>query len=184
VGYVRAPWGIRGDVLVDALTDFPQRFQPGATFLTNAGEYTVQRARPHKGAIAIQFQHIDTRNQAEALRGLLLEIPEAEISPLAEGQYYQFQIVGIDVVDAQGNALGRIEEVLQTGANDVYVVRNDEGELLVPAIDSVVRHVDIEAGRMVVEPPAGLERRPLKQPGDRPARLRRRPRRTPPSAKG
>ncbi len=164
---MRAPRGVRGELTVDPLTDFPRRFQPGATVWVGRAAYTVRRARSHRRALLLELEGIDTREQAGALRGLLLEVPEQDLSPLGEGQYYRFQILGMEVVDRDGQPLGRIEQVLDTGANDVYVVRNEEGELLIPAIDAVVKEVDVAGRRMVVELMEGLERRPPKRPRGR-----------------
>ena len=166
VGWIRAPRGVRGELKVFVLTDFPQRFAPGAVLWAGGLPFTVRRTRTHRGTLFVEFEGIGTRDQAEALRDLLLEVPEGELAPLEENQYFRFQVLGMEVVDADGQPLGRIEEVLDTGADDVYIVRNAEGELLIPAIDAVVKEMDVAGGRMVVELPEGLERRPVKQPKD------------------
>ena len=160
VGFVRGPHGLNGELKVEPLTDHPQRFQAGATLQAGGRPYTVRASRMHQKTLLLQIDGIGTRAQAEALRDLLLEVPETELPVLGEGEYYRYQLIGIEVVGGDGQSLGRIEEVLDTGANDVYAVRNAEGELLLPAIDTVVIQVDLTAGRMVVELPAGLERRP------------------------
>lgn len=164
VGWVRAPRGIRGELTIDPLTDFAGRFQPGATVWASGVPYAVRRARSHRRALLLELEGIETRDQAETFRGLLLEVPEKELAPLAEGQYYRFEIIGMDVVDREDQSLGRIEEILDTGANDVYVVQSADGELLLPAIDAVVKEVDVAGRRMVVELIEGLERRPHKRP--------------------
>jgi len=160
VGFVRGPHGLDGELKVDPLTDHPHRFQAGAVLQAGGRSYTVRASRVHQKALLVQIEGIDTRAQAESLRDLLFEVPESELPALAEGEYYRYQLIGIEVVDGEGQPLGRLAEVLDTGANDVYAVRNDEGELLLPAIDTVVKQVNVAAGRMVVEVPAGLERRP------------------------
>ncbi len=160
VGLVRATRGVRGELSVDPLTDFAQRFRPGSVVFAGGAPYTVRRARSHRGALLLELEGIQSREQAETLRGVLLEVPQEELAPLGEGQYYRFDIVGMAVVDGAGAPLGRIEEVVETGANDVYLVRNDEGDLLVPAIDTVIKEVDVAGRRMVVELVAGLERKP------------------------
>jgi 16S rRNA processing protein RimM len=160
VGYIRGPHGLRGELTVDPLTDFARRFAPGAPVWVAGARHTVRGSRAHKGALLVELDEIASRSQAEQLRGRLLEIPERELTPLEEGTYYRFQVIGMTVVDGEGHALGRVDEVLETGANDVYIVRDDEGELLIPAIDSVIREVDVPGQRMVVELLEGLERRP------------------------
>ena len=173
---MRAPFGVRGELIVDSLTDFAQRFRRGATLWVAGVSYSVRSARPHKGALLLELEGIASGAEAEPLRGALLEVPEGELPALAEGQYYRFQIVGMDVVDRAGRPLGRIEDVLETGANDVYVVRDAEGDLLLPATDAVVKEVDVAGRRMVVELLAGLERKPHPQPRKRFSRPHKKPR--------
>jgi 16S rRNA processing protein RimM len=114
----------------------------------------------HQKTLLLALRGITNRTGADTLRNLLLEVPEVDLPPLSEGEYYRYQLIGVEVFDAAGEALGRIEDVIDTGANDVYAVRNADGELLVPAIDSVVRAVDLPGRRMEVDVPPGLERRP------------------------
>lgn len=162
VGLIRGAHGVRGALKVEPLTDFPHRFEPGASLWLAGERRTVGGASPARGGLLLQLEGVTTREQAEALRGQLLEVPERELAPLQEGQYFRFQLIGMAVFDAASTLLGRLEEVIETGANDVFAVRNDEGELLIPAIDSVVREVDVTNRRMTVELPPGLERRTVK----------------------
>lgn len=170
VGFVRALFGLRGELAVEVLTDFPERFRPGARLFVRGREFEVYNARSHRSGLLIELLGVQSRLQAERLCGCLIEVPEEELAPLGEGEFYRFQIVGLAVFDREGQPLGRVAEVLETGANDVYIVRDDGGDLLVPAIDSVVLEVDVPAGRMVVDLPEGLERKP--PPGPRRRSLR------------
>ena len=163
VGFVRAPHGIQGELAIDPMTDFPERFLPGSVVLAGDTKYTIRGVRTHQKALLLTLDGIDTRTKAEALRDRLLEVPEGDLPPLEEDAYYRFDIIGLQVVDEAGTILGKIEEVLETGANDVYIVRDAESELLIPAIDSVVKEVDLETRQLVVELIPGLERRPLKR---------------------
>ena len=104
-------------------------------------------------------------------------MPLAEVPSPPAGTYYHYQLLDMDVVTQEGEALGRLAEVLVTGANDVYVVRSEHSELLVPAIADVVVDVDVETRRMTVVLPPGLEPRPL--PAGKPAARRKPPRRRP-----
>ena len=162
VGFVRGPHGIDGELAVDPMTDFPDRFMPGSVLLAGDAKYTISRVRTHQKILLLALDGIETRNQADELRGKLLEVPEATLPRLEEDEYFRFDIVGINVVDANGTALGKVEEVLETGANDVYIIRDTDSELLIPAIDSVVKEVDLEARQIVVDMINGLERRTLK----------------------
>ncbi len=152
MGRIIAPWGVRGDVKVEPLTDFPERFRRGSTLWLGGRQLRVQRSRWHAGYVYLGLTEVENRQDAETLRHRLLEVPESELKPLGQGQYYRFQIVGLEVFTGDGRHLGRIEEILSTGANDVLVVRGPAGETLLPAIDDVVLEVDLAARRMVVEP--------------------------------
>lgn len=146
------------------MTDFSDRFMPGSTLWAGGQTYTVSEVRAHTKTLLLRLEGIETRNQAEELRGKLLEVPEATLPHLEEDEYYRFDIVGMQVVDEDGTSLGSVVELLETGANDVYIVHDEESEILIPAIDSVVKQIDTKAGRMVVDVIPGLERRPLKPP--------------------
>jgi 16S rRNA processing protein RimM len=139
VGKIVAPWGVRGEVKVAIETDFPERFK--------------RLKRVYLGEKATSC---DDRNAAEKLRGHLVQIPIEEAMPLDEDEYYVYQIVGLDVWTAEGEHLGRVSEVLFTGANDVYVVQGDKGEILIPAVEDVVLEVDLTGGRLTVELVEGL----------------------------
>ncbi len=153
-----APHGIHGEVEVEIHTDFPQRFVPGARFL--AGEHktplTVERVRPHKKRLLITFEEISDRTAAEHWRGAWLQVPIEDAWPLEPGEYYEFQLMGLEVWTEDAEYLGVIEHIIHTGANDVYVVQGARGEVLIPAITEVILEVDIEAGRMTVHVLPGL----------------------------
>lgn len=114
--------------------------------------------RPHQGRFLLKLIGCSDRNEAERFRGADLKIPADQIGMLPAGVYYHWQILGLQVVDAAGNSLGAVEEILETGGNDVYVVRAaGRPELLLPAISSVILQVDLEAGQIRVSVPEGLE---------------------------
>ena len=164
VGLIERPAGLKGELKARPLTDYPERFQPGATVFIGRRARTVQRSRWHKDRVYIHIDGVAGREQAEELRNLLIEIPDGEIPE--EGAWYIDQIEGMAVVSRDGQAIGLISEVLQTGANDVYVVsRKDERDLLIPALRDVIVEVDAATGRMVVDLPDGLEPR-VGQPAD------------------
>ncbi len=165
MAFVRAPHGLNGEVAIDPMTDFPDRFMPGSVLWADGERYTVSEVRAHTKTLLLTLEGVETRNQAEEFRGKLLEVPEAALPRLEEDEYFRFDIVGIDVVDQDGTSLGKVAEVLETGANDVYIVRDAENEILIPAIDSVVKEIDTKGRRMAVELIPGLERRPLKRRG-------------------
>ncbi len=152
VGRVIRPHGVRGELRVEILTDYPERL-PDRRMLylgSEARPYAVEGVRFHQGAVLIKLAGCDDRSAAEQLRGQWVQIPIEEAVPLEEDEYYYFQVVGVEVVTDKGEALGRVVEVLDTGANDVYVIHGPRGEVLIPAIEEVVRELDLEARRMVV----------------------------------
>lgn len=135
--------------------------KPGEAEPTSPREHAVVRARvvPHtRGAqVVLSLEGIEDRDAADALRGWLIQVPENEAWKLPKGQYYWHQIVGLDVVTTDGRRLGPVAEILETGANDVYVVKREAGELLLPAIKDVVKKISPERGEMVVELLPGME---------------------------
>jgi 16S rRNA processing protein RimM len=159
VGRVAAPRGVQGELKVEPLTDFSERFDPGQTLWAAGVRREVETSRRHRRQVLLKLSGIDSTHDAEALRGALLEIPASELAALEDGQYYRFQILGMTVQDAGGHDLGTVVDIVHTGANDVYVVHGPQGELLIPAIDDVVRKVDVERRRMVVELMEGLRPR-------------------------
>ena len=167
VGRIVAPWGIQGDMRIDPLTDNPVRFQPGGLMRLRDRPARVIRSRKAGRYLIAKLEGVDDRNAAEALRGELLTITPDEAPPLdREGTYYHFQIVGIDVYDESGVCLGEVTDILTTGGNDVYSVRDCQGgEVLLPAIPDVVLDVDTERGRMTVHLLDGLSGAPQAQRG-------------------
>ncbi len=160
VGRVLGAHGIRGEVVVSRFGDAPGLLVPGASFTAQrAGRdmvLTVDAARPHKGGWIVSFGGIGGRSEAEMLAGLELEVDESTLPPLEEGTYYQYRLIGLEVATTEGETVGKVAEVLSTGANDVFVVRGPRGEVLIPAVEPIVTGIDIEAGRVVIDPPPGL----------------------------
>ena len=156
VGRVSTAWGVGGVVKVIPLVDNVERLAPGHSVTVAGQRRTIESSRWQKRMAYLKLSGIDDREAAFALREQLLTIPESELQPLGEGQYYRFQLVGLAVQSTAGAFLGRVTDVLSTGANDVYVVRGERGEILVPATDDIVKEIDLERGRMVIEEVPGL----------------------------
>jgi len=156
VGRIVGLWGLRGDLKVEPLTDFPERFAVGGSVCLGGAAYAIERCRWQRGRALLKLAGIDDSTAAEALRDRLLEVPEGELRPLGEGQYYHFQILGLEVRTVAGEVLGRVEQIISTGSNDVFVVRGQHGEVLIPAVDDVVKSMDPAAGRIEVEVVEGL----------------------------
>ncbi len=163
IGQIVGPHGIRGEVKVVPLTDFPERFNSGArvylgaqTGETDAAPAEIAASRPHQDRWLVLFTHVKDRNAAEALRNLYVLIPEEDAMPLGEHENYAHDLIGIDVQTLDGRSLGQITEILFTAANDVYVVRNASGEVLVPATREVILSVNVTERVMKVALPDGL----------------------------
>lgn len=139
-------------------TDFPGRFAPGAELWIEGEQtpFTVEHSRWQKGQAVLKLNAIGDRDRADEVRGRYLRVPGTNLAALEEGEYYLFQLVGLNVVTEEGRSLGTVREVLQTGANDVYVVDTPRGELLLPAIKDVVKRVDLKTGVITVHLLPGL----------------------------
>lgn len=149
---------MRGALRVAALTDFPGQLRRRKRLYLGEEQRPVEvvSVRGHGEQLIVQLADVVSPEQAARLYGQTLYIRRDEASRLRPGQFFWHQIVGLTVETADGRQLGRVEDVLRTGANDVYVVRGDLGEVLVPAIAPVVKRIDPDAGRLVVELMPGM----------------------------
>ena len=156
IGRILAPLGIRGKLKVEVVTDFPERFTPRSKVYINRQPLTIDSTEWHKGKAIIKLTTVDGVEEAQKLRGQTVEIPHSQLYSLSEGQYYHFQLIGLEVWTTQGELLGNITEILTAESNDNYVVRGAMGEILIPAIDDVVKSIDLDKGHMVIEAIEGL----------------------------
>jgi len=155
VGQVLKPQGVRGEVKVKPLTDDPRRFLGlEQVFVCVDGAYApraMRCARVHDGFAYVEFDGVGDREAAGALRDLLLYVERENAAPLEEGADYIVDLVGCGVFDTRGEPVGTLTDVLQPGANDVYVIDTPRGELLIPALKRVVPAVDVAARRITVD---------------------------------
>ncbi len=156
VGHVRGPAGMQGEVRVNVVSDIPQRLAPGDVVHIRGSVYRVDTKRAVRRDLLIKFREVNSRTAAETLQGESIYVTEKDVPPPQPDTYYHYQLLDMLVVTASGMELGVITDVLETGANDVYVVKGPEKETLVPALADVVKEVDVEGGRMVVDLPEGL----------------------------
>ncbi len=146
-------------MVMDLLTHFPERLIPGRQLYIGESHQPVRirSVRPTLQAVLIAFEGYEDRDQVAAFRNQYLYVRADELPPLPEGEYYHHQLLGLRVFDLQGNLLGVLSEILETGANDVYVVRDEGGsEILLPVIEGVILEVDLGARRLIVNPPEWL----------------------------
>lgn len=180
VGRLLSPHGVQGDVKVHPLSDFPERFRPGAHLWLDGVPVRIERSRWQGRVVVLKLEGIDNREAVEARRDHGLFVPEpAKLRE--ENVFYIHDIIGLTVSDQSGEELGRVSDVFATGSNDVYVVDGPMGQLLLPALDDVILSVDIEGGRMTVEVPPGLDFVP-KGSGPKPRRApqQKKPKKTAP----
>jgi 16S rRNA processing protein RimM len=156
VGRLRKAHGVRGEISMEVLTDFPERLSTRKSVYVGDDHLPLQvtRMRWKDRLMLFSFAGYNDCDQVNLLRNELVYVRRDELPPLPEGKYYHYQLLGLAVRDETGNQLGNLEEILETGANDVYVVRAEGKEdLLLPAIGDVILQVDLEVGVLVVRPP-------------------------------
>jgi 16S rRNA processing protein RimM len=159
IGRILGPIGLAGEVRVQILTDFPDRFLSLHTIHVgdNLRPYAVQTVRLDRGTAILKLAGIDDATTARALANQDVQIPAREAVELPPDHYFWHQIIGLEVWTDDGRLLGRVTEILRTGSNDVYVVGEGASEVLIPAIEDVVRQVDLVNGRLIVHLLPGLE---------------------------
>ena len=160
LGTITRPFGVRGEVRLRPYNPYTAWFEKaGGVWLRPHPEaepryYRVLRSRRHKDFILLALEGIRDRNQAEELRGWEAVVPEEELLPeLEEGEYYWFQLVGLEAETIGGKRLGRVVRMEETaprlGGNDVFVIQGEEGELMIPATEEMVKKVNLEEGKLI-----------------------------------
>lgn len=162
VGKIINTHGIHGEVKVLRITDFPERFAKGKTlYLVKDNEQpiklTIDGHRVHKGFDLLRFLDYTDINEVEQFKGAYLKVTEDQLTDLTEGEFYYHQIIGCTVCTSDGEVLGQIKEILSPGANDVWVMKRKQGkDVMIPYIDEIVRDIDVDAKKIVIEPMEGL----------------------------
>jgi 16S rRNA processing protein RimM len=161
VGVISSTHGIRGEVKVFPTTDEPTRFKQLKSVLMDTGkariEFKIQGVKFFKKFVILKFQGIDNINDVEQYKGASLLVERKDALPLKEGEYFITDMIGMKVFTEDAKEFGVLSDVLETGANDVYVIASIEhGEVLIPAIRQCVQSIDIEAQKMVISLMKGL----------------------------
>ena len=156
IGEIIAPWGINGHLQVRVITDFPQHFSPSSEIYINRQPMTINSTDWHKRKAIISLNTIDGIEDAQKLQGQPVEIHQSQLYSLPEGQYYHFQLIGLEVWTTQGELLGTVTDILTAASNDNYVVHGAKGEILIPAIEDVIKSIDCDRGCITIEPMEGL----------------------------
>ena len=159
IGRILKPHGVRGEVRVEIHTDLPERFEWLDTVYVgkeSPRSVGVEGVRYHKSWALLKLEGYDDRESAASLRSEWLQVPEEQSIPLEDGEYFLYQLVGLNVYTDSGRHLGHIAEVLETKANNVFIVRGPQGEILIPDTDEVVLNIDFEGQEMLIHPIDGL----------------------------
>ncbi len=157
IGQIVNTHGLRGDVKVMPWCDDAGVFDELAYVLIDGEEFDIEKSRVHKNMVILKLSGIDDINVAEKYRNKILTVPREELGELPEGTFYICDLLGCEVETVDGRALGRIVDIIKTGSNDVYVVENDDKkQVLIPVIDEVVKSVDTEGKKIIIEPLKGL----------------------------
>ncbi len=161
VGCVRKPHGVHGEVLVEIITDFPERLEDGVRF--GLGPETgpeafheAHRVRYHRGSWILAVKGIRQRDAVEEWRGLYLFLPEQTLDELPEGYYYEHHLTGLEARSPEGEPLGTVRGLDRGPGQTRLIVRRGDREFLVPWVPEIVSNVDLEAGTLVIDAPPGL----------------------------
>jgi 16S rRNA processing protein RimM len=149
IAKLRRPHGIHGEIMMEVLTDFPERLEVDKEYFVG-DDYELLRLkkiRPHNKGLLVSFEGYNIREEIERLRNSLVQIRMDSLPELPSGEYYFHQLTGLTVIDKAGKVVGSLKEIIETGANDVYIVESPKGdEILLPAIDEVILDVNLEEG--------------------------------------
>lgn len=161
IGQIINTFGIKGEVKVFPLTDDIKRFDDLETVYVKTKKesqlYNIESIKYHKNFVLIKFKEINTVEQAETLRNSYLEVDREQAIPLNEGEYFIADLIGLEVYSDEGKLIGKVDDIYNTGANDIYVVKDDLGkQTLLPGIKDVIKNVDLEKGQIIVHLIPGL----------------------------
>jgi len=159
IGQVAKPHGVRGDVRVVLHTDLPERFKWLDEIYIGEKDpqpVPIEYAKFHKNWVLLKLVGYDDRDSVEPLRGRLLQVREDQAIPLEDDEYFLFQLKGLAVISEDGDLLGELAQVIETGANNVFVIQGSRGEILIPDIAQVVRDIDFDKRQMIVHLLPGL----------------------------
>jgi len=159
VGFLRRAHGVHGEMLMDLHTDFPERLRNGRKLFVGEERkpMTLSSSRSHAKGMLVKLKGVETPEDVVPLRNQWVYVRTTDVPSLPEGKLYQHELFGFQVVDENGDSLGELVEIIETGANDVYVVRNESGkEILLPAIPSVILELDSDRRLMRVHLLEGL----------------------------
>ena len=161
IGQIVNTHGIKGEIKVTPFTNDITRFDDlKEVYVKSKKEsklYKVEGVRYHKNMVLIKLEGINTPEQADLLRNAYLEVDREHAVPLEEGTYYIVDLIGLEVYTEEGKLLGKVDDIYNTGANDIYVIKDELGkQVLLPGIKDVIKNVDLEGGKITVHLIPGL----------------------------
>jgi 16S rRNA processing protein RimM len=151
VGYVVGFHGLKGEIKIKSTSDFiDKRLSKGNKLLlvkdNDEQEVTIKSSRNHKNTYLVYLDGYNNLNEVEKFRGYSIKVNEDDLYPLEEDEYYHFELIGLKVYDYQNNLLGSISSILETGANDILVIKENNQEIMIPLIKSIVNEINISKG--------------------------------------
>lgn len=159
IGKIIAPHGVRGEFRLMPLTENPERYlEMKKLLLENGKELTINSARFHKNMVLIKTEEITSMDEAELLRGQNVVVNTADLPPLEQGRFYVADLIGFAVVTMENADVGKLSDVITTGSNDVFVVKNAAGkEIMIPAIDTHIKEIDTKSRTIKVVLPQWID---------------------------
>lgn len=160
VGRIRRAHGLKGEMIMDVLTDFPERITRGKHVYVGEthNPQQISSVRPHDNLLLISFKGIDNKDDLDRYRNLMVFIKTEGLPELPEDEYYHHDLIGLTVIDEQQEVLGTLVEIMETGANDVYVIEDSNtNEILIPAVAEFILSIDLVGRRITVHKPEWSE---------------------------
>jgi len=155
IGRLGKPHGLDGGIIFYIITDFPERLKKGKKVFIGDTKLPVniQSVKEHSKGLIFQFEEFSTIDEVEIFKSQYVYVDSQDLPELPEGEYYHHQLIGLQVFDPQGNEIGILQNILETGANDVYLIKNsDAKEILIPALLDLIKKIDIENKTMIITP--------------------------------
>ena len=160
IAFVSGVHGVHGSLKLTPMTDFPEYYLECQSFAIECDhelkDFQIESIRWHQSKWLTKFAEIESRNHAEEFKGSRIFLDDSELKPLEENEIFYHQLIGCEVITLEGQCIGQIDGIIETGANDVYIVKKDEKELLIPATQEVVRSKNIEERKIHIQPLPGL----------------------------
>lgn len=159
VGKLHRPHGLNGEIVMSVHTDFPERLNTGTTVFIGDDHHPliIRSCRRHKNSLLMSFNELNSPEEIGIFRNQYVYVITTDRPPLEEGEYYHHQLLGLRVIDQAGSSLGYIDEILETGANDVLVIRDEVGkDYYLPYVNEMILQINLEEGFLKVDPIPGI----------------------------